>query len=433
VANLYMRMVEELRREIDDMKWLAESEGRKPFATELSRMASINQEIEHLEACFALGGDKAPEIRSLNPPLRPELGDTGGYRPGSPPQNRTFRGMFPDVSLNNGGFKSQDEFLEILSSGRHDPRLIRATHTEGLPSEGGFSVPVEYAAQWLDLSLVSEIVRPLASIWPMQSSSRKVPGWDLLDMTGGTCFGGFEMQFLGEGGTGSYQTGKLRQIEMNAKKGAIYTQMSNELLADGVNFSAQLQSALIGSVTYGLDKAFLQGTGASMPLGVLKASSLITVTKESGQIADTIVYENLANMWARMYPAGRKRAYWVANDDTIPQLLQCSIQLSGLAGQFYPVMNETSGQYFIFGRPVLFSPVMPSLGDAGDIALVDFTQYAIGLRKDMSIDRSQHVGFQQDLDTWRIIIRFDGMPTWNSVFTPESGATMSWAVALGAR
>jgi HK97 family phage major capsid protein len=81
----------------------------------------------------------------------------------------------------------------------------------------------------------------------------------------------------------------------------------------------------------------------------------------------------------------------------------------------------------------MFSPVMSALGDLGDLLLVDLTQYAIGLRKEMAIDRSQAPGWTQDLDSWRIITRVDGMPTWNDVFKPEHGATQSWAVTLQAR
>jgi HK97 family phage major capsid protein len=48
-----------------------------------------------------------------------------------------------------------------------------------------------------------------------------------------------------------------------------------------------------------LDDAIINGTGAGMPLGVLNAGCLVSVTKESGQKADTIVAENAVKMYHR--------------------------------------------------------------------------------------------------------------------------------------
>ena len=420
----------------------ADLEGRELTAAERTQMQSLLDEADEIQAKIDKLGGFPSAGRQTEPQMpMPQAGILGGglgrtagpgAPAGGPAINRTFAGMFPTLPLDNGGFKSEDEFLEVLNSGRYDPRLTRALFTEGGGSEGGYSVPTQYSAQWLDLSLVQEVVRPLAQVWPMTSVARLIPGWDMLNMTGGESFGGFTMQWLAEAGAADQQTGKMRQIDLKADKGAIYCQVSNELIADGLGFSAQLQMALINSITYGYDRAFLRGNGVGRPLGVLNAQSLVTVDKEGGQGADTIVYENLARIFSRMYPSGKKRSVWIANDDTLPQLLQVSIPI-GLAGQFYPVMTESNGQYFIFGRPVIFTPVMASLGDFGDIALVDFSQYAIGLRMEFGIDRSQAPGWTQDLDSWRIITRVGGLPTWNSVFTPENGATMSWAVALEER
>ena len=82
---------------------------------------------------------------------------------------------------------------------------------------------------------------------------------------------------------------------------------------------------------------------------------------------------------------------------------------------------------------MLFSPVMPTLGDEGDLILCDFSQYALGIRAGLTLDKSIHPGFQSDKSSYRVLFRFDGAPTWNKYFTPEVGDTMSWAVLLGER
>jgi HK97 family phage major capsid protein len=65
--------------------------------------------------------------------------------------------------------------------------------------------------------------------------------------------------------------------------------------------------------------------------------------------------------------------------------------------------------------------------------LADFSQYAIGIRKEISLDKSMHLGFAEDCSTFRGIVRVDGMPLWASVYTPSAGATLSPFITLGAR
>jgi len=335
---------------------------------------------------------------------------------GGPAINRTWAGMF------NQGRKLEVNEEEI--------RAFRASMGTGVPSSGGFSVPEPLAAQWLDDSIEGEIIRPRATVWPMESATRKVAGWDAADQSGGTLFGGFAMEFIAEAGEGALQTGKLRMIQLTAKKGAIFVDISNELREDGQGFEAQLDRAMRTSIGYGMDQYFIGGTGAGQPLGIRNDPAKISVTKEAGQSADTLLYENLTKMFARMYPAGRQRGIWLANDTTITQLLTLSIAI-GTGGSHIPVMTESNGQFNILGRPVIFTSHMPTLGDADDIMFVDLSQYAIGIRRDMKIENSNIPGWRYDLMSYRALLRFDGQGTWNKAITPRNGDSLSWCVGLG--
>jgi HK97 family phage major capsid protein len=48
----------------------------------------------------------------------------------------------------------------------------------------------------------------------------------------------------------------------------------------------------VDEIAFRLDDAIINGTGAGQPLGVINAASTVTVSKESGQAADTVVFEN---------------------------------------------------------------------------------------------------------------------------------------------
>ncbi len=56
------------------------------------------------------------------------------------------------------------------------------------------------------------------------------------------------------------------------------------------------------SIGYGMDEYFIGGSGAGQPLGIRNDPAKITIAKETGQTADTIVYPNLTKMFSRMYP-----------------------------------------------------------------------------------------------------------------------------------
>jgi hypothetical protein len=75
------------------------------------------------------------------------------------------------------------------------------------------------------------------------------------------------------------------------------------------------------------------------------------------------------------------------------------------------------------------------LGTIGDIILVDMAQYlALTKGRDVQTDVSIHLYFDQDLETYRFIMRLHGLPGWSTVITPENGSnTYSWAVALETR
>lgn len=352
---------------------------------------------------------------------------------GMPVKDKTFRGMFgypKSQKLNTGGFKDCAEFLDAVWSGRYDPRLVRASANETTPSQGGFAVPEGFSSEWLDASLPNELIRNLCRVFPMTTETLPIPGWDAADMSAGATHGGFTMEFMAEGSTATPQTPKLRKIMLTARVGGIYCDASLELVADGTNFERNLQTALVKSIGYGLDRFGIAGTGAGCPQGFLNAPCKIVVAKESGQRMDTLVYQNLKKMFARQL--NPQDAVWLFNATAIPELLEQSVAV-GTGGNFVPLLNESNGKFNIFGRPAYFHPAMPTLGDAGDAAFVDFNFYALGLRKEVGIDISDAPRWLQRERSFRILIRFDGQCTLDKAVTPEHGDSLSPVVTLAER
>ena len=384
----------------------------------------------------AFGGDADGEA-SRRAAARAGL-DVGARESRRPAPGRRFSEMFGSASLQSDGWDSAEEFLSTLHQGRSDKRLrasfmpaTSATAVGNVGSDGGYAVPTEYAATWLDDALESEIVRPRATIWPMASNTRRVPAWDASDSSS-SLLGGFSAQWVEEAAEISLETPQLRMVDLTARKLGLLTQVSNELLRDGLNYGSQLGDAITQAISFHLDEAFLVGSGAPGPLGVVNAPATISVTAEVGQDAATIVYSNLTKMFARMHPASLGSSVWVASSTTIPQLSALNVTI-GTGGSHVPVMTETDGTFRILTRPVFFTEKVPTLGTVGDIGLYDFSKYAVGMRQDFSLDQSQHVGFSRDTAYFRGLLRVDGQPTWAEPYQPKNGDTLSPFVTLATR
>jgi HK97 family phage major capsid protein len=184
------------------------------------------------------------------------------------------------------------------------------------------------------------------------------------------------------------------------------------------------------------DVAFTDGNGVGQPLGYLNAPAAVTVTKESGQTAGTILWENIVKCYSRMLPASIGRAVWVAHIDTFPELATMALSV-GTGGSAVWIGNGDGAgapPVTILGRPVVWTEKVSSVGTAGDINFVDFGYYLIGDRQAMQSATSTEFKFGNDKTAMRVIERVDGTPWIKSAITPRKGAnTLSPFVKVATR
>ncbi|MBU2623568.1 MAG: phage major capsid protein [Pseudomonadota bacterium] len=346
-----------------------------------------------------------------------------------PNDRKDYKSLF-----GNSGHKWTDKdtnFFSAVFSGRHHPGLITNTMSETVPSSGGFLVPDESANRIHAVSLESEIVQPRCYVQPMRGDTIKIPAMSI-GAHGTNLFGGFIASYKAELGALTEANPKARAMELVAKKLTGLIRFSSELSADIPGGMGQIEQMCGKGLGFYRDKAFLKGIGSGEPLGILNSSCVVQVPKEAGQKKETICYENLTNIMARMFAGSFANSIWVCHQSTIPQLLSLSIAI-GTGGSFIPVMSESNGVFTILTRPCIFTEKTESLGTAGDIMLADFSQYVVGLRQGMRFDTSIHVAFETDEILSRIIERHDGQPLWNEALTLAGGTTVSPFVTLADR
>jgi HK97 family phage major capsid protein len=330
------------------------------------------------------------------------------------------------VAGDAAGFRSFAEYAAALHSGMWHPSFQALTTSGSV----GYLIPPQFVAAIFDQALEGEVVRPRCRIEPMLSDTKTIAGLSHSDGTDAPF--GISGAWTAEGAEITPDDPAVRSVTLAAKKLAALVQVSNEAAADGSSLEAQLTEALTKGIGWLLDSAFLTGLGAGQPLGVLNAPCTVVVAKESGQVADTVIYQNLVTMFSRLHPSSVGRAVWVANVATIPQLLQLSLPI-GTSGAHIPVMTQTDAGFTILTRPVVFTEKLPTLGDLGDIMLCDFSQYVVGLRAEVILETSKHLGFSRDTAYYRCKVRADGQPLWDKAYTPKSGPTLSPFVTLAAR
>jgi HK97 family phage major capsid protein len=166
--------------------------------------------------------------------------------------------------------------------------------------------------------------------------------------------------------------------------------------------------------------------------GILNTPALVTVSKETGQVADTLKFENVVKMYARLW--GKNQGVWLANHETLPQLMTMN-QNVGTAG--FPAWQTSAREgepNRLLGLPIYFTEYASALGDAGDLMLCNWSQYLEITLGGINTAESVHVRFVNNERAFRVTLRNDGRSWWRSALTPKKGAaTLSPFVTLEAR
>lgn len=333
-------------------------------------------------------------------------------------------------------WNNSEDFLRSVANRVSDPRLLyNAGGREGTGADGGFSVPPEFYRGVVDLALQQSEFAQRCRLFPAASNTLTIPMPDMQDRS--SSIGGLKANWAGEGREQSKQRLKWRAVELKLHKTFILAEASNELAEDGAGYTSQLTTAMSAATAYTLDDAILQGSGVGEPLGLIGHASAIQIAAEGGQSVDTVLYENLVNLYSRLTPACQKKATWFISPNLIPQLLLMKFPGSTnpvlLSGGFNDAASGAPMQT-IFGRPVVVTEIARPLGDVGDISFVDLSQYALLAKNTARLQYDAGPGFASDLTEWRMITRVGGQPMWNTVVTPYNGGpTLSWATYLAAR
>ena len=318
-----------------------------------------------------------------------------------------------------------------------------AAMSERIPSEGGFLVPENLRSEMLALSLEEEVMRPEATIIPMDSLWVPLPSIDDTSHQSNV-FGGVSASWTAEGASIPPSAPKFSRLRLVANKLTAFTQIPNELLQDSATpMDVWFRTFFPMAMSFFADLAFLVGDGIDQPEGLLNCPGAVTTDPAvTGKIALTDVIAMLVRLW----PPSLKRARWVCSPDAFGQLLAMGLivggtaisppsMLGGMQAIEMPAGLQTDGITFkMLGIPGRVSEKVPYPGSGvnGSLALYDPQAYLIGDRQAMQIATSAEYSFANDEVSYRITQRMDGRGWQRTPLTPANGGnSLSMIVKIG--
>lgn len=307
---------------------------------------------------------------------------------------------------------------------------------ETIGSEGAFLVPPEFNMEIWKRTYDNPLLK-MTQKYQAKGNELNLHGVDETSRANGSRFGGVQMYWESEAASFTSSKPAFNRVNLKLKKLIGLCYVTEELLSDAPAMQSVLTDVFAEEAKFKVGDAILNGSGAGQPLGWLNSSALVSVSKETGQAAATILKENIEKMWARLYAPCREKAVWLMNQDIEPALAAMTINVgTGGAPVYMPPGGMSDKPYgTLKGRPCIATEFNASLGTVGDLMLVDMSQYVTLNKGDVQTDSSIHFKFDTAQTAFRMFMRIDGAPRWLSALTPFKGGsnTQSACVALSTR
>lgn len=333
----------------------------------------------------------------------------------------------------------------------NDPRdssartfIANAAMGERVGTEGGFLVPERLRAQVLSY-MAAAVVRPQAMVLPMSTLRLPVPILDNPSQASSAqALGGLTFSFTEEGAAIANSTPGFGRAVLEARKVAALMTAPNELVDDAAGaFGDFLARVIAKGYAWVEDDYFIgtNGTGVGCPQSLINAPCAVSV----GRAAPSKVQQvDLAAMFKALHPAAKMSGYtpgytnvrWLLSASAMDQILELYLAIGTPTNQavassdwFQAGDGDRIGPSLL-GLPVTVTDHQPAAGTAGDVVLADLSQYLIGDRQVMTVERATQSLFASDESYFRVRALVDGRYWVQSATTTEAAQSVSPVVVL---
>jgi HK97 family phage major capsid protein len=406
----------------DAANWTAEKReaSNKAFASMKAEITAFDQDIERDDAIREMAAKSQAKADSL--PNAASSVSVGADREAKKPFayiSEQLRAIYKAGQPNGSVDKRLMEINATAGTG----------NKESVSEEGGFLVQKDFAIELLSMAdedsnntLVKAASKRTIS---NPSNGIEIDGLDETSRANGSRYGGIRVYTAAELEQMTESRTKVCKISLKLSKLTGLYYASDEIIQDVAFIQSEVDDLFRKEFGFKVQDLIFRGSGAGEPLGVLNAPCTISVAKESGQSAQTIVTENIDKMWNRMPASLRPQAIWVANQDIEPAL-ESMVKVVGTGGvpAYMPAGGISETQYSrLKGRPLYFIEHCETLGTSGDIMLLAMNPYIWATKGGIETAMSIHLKFDLNQTAFRWTVRVDGQPRWKSALSPYKGST----------
>ena len=400
-----------------------DNEKRALSADEDARFAAIETELAELAGSIAAAERLAERRRAMEPAASLAGGVTVPYGQAQVGERR-------ETLDPRSGFAGMAEFARSVMRGSAgapnfgiDPRLatMQAADPTGFHRESGsrdgYMVPPEFRDRIWEIVHAQDNLLDDIDAEPTNSNVIN----DMVDETTPWGNAGIRAQWRQEAQQMQASRQNLKPRSVKLEEIFCFVTATDELMEDAPRLESRLTTKSAQAISWKLDDTIIYGNGVGVPLGYFNSQALVSVAKEAGQAADTLVAPNVAKMFSRMLSQGIANAVWMVNSDVVPQLMTMMLGQQPIWTPPTTGFKEAPGG-FLFGRPVRLSEHCKTVGDKGDVQFIDPKGY-YGARKEggTRYATSMHLYFDFGLQAFRWTLRFGGQPHLSAPVMPANG------------
>lgn len=304
-------------------------------------------------------------------------------------------------------------------------RLVKAKLNTETGADGNFLVQTDFVGSLLKKVVsVSQIYSRVNELI-IKGNAASIPAVDESSRADGSRFGGITVDWIREGAAGNLSQPKFRNLDIKLSKLMALVSATSEMLEDSALLTSWVMMAFPAEMAFQKDQAVYNGDGNGKPLGFMNSGALVTVAKESGQDAATVVYENIVKMWARMTASRMPRAAWFVTQQVLEQLPLMNLSVgTGGSVVYLPTGGASATPYSsLLGLPVIPIEQATALGQKGDIVLADLSDYIAIAKGGLKTASSIHVDFDKDSTSFRFVQRLNGAPYTRTKLQSKASAT----------
>lgn len=272
----------------------------------------------------------------------------------------------------------------------HRDEVALKALSEGVPADGGYTVPQDFYNRLLEEIMEQNVMRPLVTVVPMKTN---VLTLTMIDH-------GPEVYWTSEGATKTTTTADFTQPTITAYKLAAIIYLTDELIDDSAfDLTQVLVRRFALKMAEAEERAIVAGTGVGQPTGIFVAA---TVTTRA--CAGNLSFQNIINLIYDLPIKFRNNARFLVHPNNVRELRL----LTDTTGRYMWQEPVSAGQpATIHGYPVIETYWAPE----SQIAFGDYREaYWLGDRQNMTvkITNDTETTFTQDKTAIRVVERIGG-------------------------